>query len=129
MGRNSQTILGIYRSYKIAQIISVEYASMKNVQLLTPADWKDYALLDSGDGEKLEQFGEYRLSRPDPQILWKKSLSEVEWRKSTARFVRSIEDKGNWQTYERMREEWPVRWRDSTLLPRLSPCQYTGRFP
>ncbi|MBP7768751.1 class I SAM-dependent methyltransferase [Candidatus Woesebacteria bacterium] len=102
---------------------------MKNVQLLTPADWKDYALLDSGDGEKLEQFGEYRLSRPDPQILWKKSLSEVEWRKSTARFVRSIEDKGNWQTYERMREEWPVRWRDITLMARLSPFKHTGIFP
>ena len=41
--------------------------------------WKDYELIDSGDGEKLERFGEYRIIRPEPKALWTKSLSASEW--------------------------------------------------
>ncbi|MBQ2229009.1 MAG: hypothetical protein II424_01205, partial [Bacteroidales bacterium] len=41
--------------------------------------WKDYELLDSGDGEKLERFGAYVLSRPEPKALWTKSLPQSEW--------------------------------------------------
>ena len=45
--------------------------------------WKDYELLDSGAGEKLERFGGYVLARPEPKALWDKTLSESEWRKLT----------------------------------------------
>ena len=43
--------------------------------------WKDYALLDSGNGEKLERFGAWVLRRPEPKALWTPSLSEQEWRR------------------------------------------------
>ena len=54
-----------------------------------------YALLDSGDSEKLERFGEVVLSRPDPQALWKKNLSVDEWKKADGHFTRD-EKKGEW---------------------------------
>lgn len=44
-----------------------------------PQNWKDYELLDSGRGAKLERFGEYVLARPEPKALWDKSMSDAEW--------------------------------------------------
>lgn len=102
---------------------------MHNFSIVTPAGWQDYKLIDSGDGEKLEQFGEFIISRPDPQILWQKSLPDSEWRKADAYFERSFEDKGNWQTRKRMPEEWPMHWRDLKFLAKLSPFKHTGIFP
>ena len=51
------------------------------ILLESPKGWKDYELLDSGDFEKLERFGEYILIRPEPKALWKKSMPESEWMK------------------------------------------------
>jgi len=59
------------------------------MQLLSPLHWKDYELIDSGDFEKLEKFGEYILIRPEPQAIWKKKLKNEEWQKmASAKFVR-----------------------------------------
>lgn len=49
------------------------------MQLLKPTCWTEYELIDSGDYEKLERFGKYILCRPEPQAVWRKSLSEEEW--------------------------------------------------
>ena len=54
-----------------------------NIQALTPENWKDYELIDCGDFEKLERFGNLILSRPEPQAVWKKTLSPQEWKKKT----------------------------------------------
>ena len=51
------------------------------IELLSPSHWKDYELLDCGDFEKLERFGELILIRPEPQAVWAKALSESEWEK------------------------------------------------
>ncbi|MBI3135125.1 MAG: class I SAM-dependent methyltransferase [Bacteroidetes bacterium] len=59
------------------------------MKLLSPLHWKDYELIDSGDFEKLEKFGEYILIRPEPQAIWKKTLKNEEWQQmAAARFVR-----------------------------------------
>lgn len=52
-----------------------------NIKLISPTQWKDYELIDSGHFEKLERFGPYLIARPEPQALWNKSLSEAEWTK------------------------------------------------
>ncbi|HYE59658.1 MAG TPA: hypothetical protein VEA18_00535 [Candidatus Kapabacteria bacterium] len=64
-----------------------------------------YALLDSGDGEKLEQYGAITVARPDPQALWKKRLPASEWKKADAVFTREKE-KAGWQ----IRPGTPARW-------------------
>jgi len=53
------------------------------IQLLAPTHWKDYELIDCGDFEKLERFGTAILIRPEPQAVWKKTLSEQEWKKNS----------------------------------------------
>ncbi len=102
---------------------------MHNFSIITPEGWRDYQLLDSGDGERLEQFGEFIVARPDPQILWSKSVPETEWRTAHAVFERTYEDKGNWRTFKKLPEEWPVHWQDLTFLAKLSPFKHTGIFP
>lgn len=52
-----------------------------DIQLLTPQHWKDYELIDCGDFEKLERFGDLVLIRPEPQAVWPKTWSEAEWNK------------------------------------------------
>jgi 23S rRNA (cytosine1962-C5)-methyltransferase len=51
------------------------------IQLLTPAHWKDYELIDCGDFEKLERFGKVILIRPEPQAVWSKTLNNAEWQR------------------------------------------------
>ena len=80
---------------------------MKQPQLLTPV-WEDYELIDSGDFEKLERFGKYITRRPEPQAIWRKSLSNAEWFKADASFLRDTksEERGEW----RLKPQMPSRW-------------------
>jgi 23S rRNA (cytosine1962-C5)-methyltransferase len=111
------------------------------LKLLTPLNWTDYALLDSGNGEKLEKFGQYIISRPEPQALWDKSLSQSEWDKiSNAEFKK---EKSNNSEYETERGEWflkkgmPQQWKisyklkDKNLIFRLglTSFKHVGIFP
>ncbi len=98
-------------------------------KLLLPTGWQDYELLDSGDGEKLERYGTYVIRRPDPQILWQRSLPDSQWRLAHASFMRTSGDKGDWRVTGKLPESWEVRWQDLTLHVRLSPFKHTGIFP
>ncbi len=92
--------------------------------ILSPKDFPDYQLLDSGEGERLEKFGEYILRRPDPQCIWKKKLSNVEWNKVDAFF-----DK-NWEIRnKKLPRQWQMSYGDVNFLVRLSPFKHTGVFP
>ena len=80
--------------------------------------WKDYELLDSGAGEKLERFGAYVLARPEPKALWDKSLPEAEWRRLAhttftpgAGFGKAgKEDSGTWNRLKKMDDQWWIRY-------------------
>ncbi len=67
----------------------------------------DYELLDSGDGEKLERYGEIVLSRPDPQALWPKSLSKNEWENANAVFSRTGTS-GKWKIGKEFVQPWKI---------------------
>ena len=69
---------------------------MGNIKILFTRGGKDYELLDSGEGEKLERFGNIVLSRPDPQALWHKNLGENKWKNADAIFSRDGND-GKWE--------------------------------
>lgn len=104
------------------------------IKILTTKPSKDYELIDSGDGEKLERFGEYTLRRPDPQVLWKKSLDEKEWKKAQASFVREG-DNAKWKIKEGMPKEWVIGMGDLTTQASLkfiikpTAFKHTGLFP
>ncbi len=101
--------------------------------ILTENGWDDYALLDSGQGRKLEKFGNVRVSRPEPQALWEKSLPEAEWNKADAIFTNASEkeddDKGSWSQRGKLPETWPVKVEGVTMLCRLMSYRHMGLFP
>ena len=81
-----------------------------------------YKLLDTGDGERLEQFGKYVLRRPDPQIIWKKSSASEEWEKANAAFD------GDWKIKDAPKA-WDIEVLGLTVELRLTPFKHTGIFP
>lgn len=99
------------------------------MKIITPQDWTDYELLDSGDGQRLERFGSYKLIRPDPQCLWKPHLPEQEWKKSDAIFIRTSEDKGKWKIITQVPEKWEMSYKDLKFWAKLTPFKHTGIFP
>jgi 23S rRNA (cytosine1962-C5)-methyltransferase len=77
--------------------------------ILTTRGWADYALLDSGDGRKLERYGRFTVVRPEPQCLWPPRLPAAAWDKADAVFDPSDEDDaGNWRFAQAPPESWPL---------------------
>jgi 23S rRNA (cytosine1962-C5)-methyltransferase len=101
--------------------------SNKNIILRTESS-KDYELLDSGEGEKLERFGNIVLSRPDPQALWCKNLNVEEWKKADALFVR--DDKGgDWIFKNNVPKNWSIEFGDLKFWIKPTPFKHVGIFP
>ena len=90
---------------------------------------KDYDLVDSGEGRRLERFGKYLLDRPDPQIIWKKTLPVGEWQKADAFFERTNNDKGLWNIKTKIPEKWELEYNGIKFWVKLSPFKHTGVFP
>lgn len=90
----------------------------------------DYELLDSGNGRKLERFGKYILNRPDPEVMWQKSLPTEEWSKADAEFVND-----KWGTKPNFPEKWEFEinnLRSSSAIKinlKLTPFKHVGMFP
>lgn len=111
------------------------------MQLLEPNYWNDYELIDSGDYEKLERFGKYIIRRPEPQAVWRKSLSDKEWEsRADATFKREKgktsqdgNDKGMWIQKKEMPDQWFIsyRYKDMNLSFRLglTSFKHVGVFP
>jgi 23S rRNA (cytosine1962-C5)-methyltransferase len=109
---------------------------------LHPSSWKDYELIDSGNSEKLERFGKFVLVRPEPQAIWKKSLSEAQWKElAHAKFVREQADKfrftddvkGGWSKQPGMPESWNIGYDHGglrlVLRLALTGFGHVGIFP
>ncbi len=109
--------------------------------LQSPQNWKDYELIDSGNFEKLERFGQFVLARPEPKALWDKSLSAGEWdRMAHTRFVTGAgfgksgkEDSGTWKMLKKMPDQWYIRYGakdlDFKLRLGLTSFKHVGVFP
>ncbi|MBI2270350.1 MAG: class I SAM-dependent methyltransferase [Bacteroidetes bacterium] len=86
------------------------------MQLLTPDNWSDYELLDCGEFEKLERFGQYIVVRPEPQAVWDKNLSDKEWeRMAHVRFVPKSSSAGEWKKFKQMPDRWGISYRLSVV--------------
>lgn len=97
--------------------------------LILSADIQDeYELIDSGDGMKLERFGEYVVSRPDPQALWKQKKSQSVWGKADAVFSGTGKSLA-WKFRNDMPREWEIHLHDLTFIIRLASFKHVGVFP
>jgi len=106
------------------------------MQLLTPSHFTDYELIDSGNFEKLERFGQYVLIRPEPQAIWNRSMSEAEWDKmSSAAFKLDKNDteKGRWILKKGMPEQWRINYAykqmNFNVRLGLTSFRHIGVFP
>lgn len=89
---------------------------------------QDYELIDCGDGEKLERWGEYRLCRPDPQAIWRKTLSQKEWQRVDGVYARSSSGGGKW-VKKSVPEKWNIRVDDLNFQVGPMNFKHTGLFP
>lgn len=103
--------------------------------LITP-QWEDYELIDCGDREKLERFGNVIVARPEPQALWKKSMSNREWDDMADAYFkkeRNSEDRGEWIVRPSVAQSWNIgyRYKDMSLSLRLAMTSFkhVGLFP
>lgn len=101
---------------------------MNQLSVIVTEPGKGYELLDSGDGEKLERYGEYILRRPDPQALWQKYLPEKEWNKANASFRRDGM-KGDWIIKPGLPERWAIKINGLFFWIHPSSFKHTGVFP
>ncbi|CAG0948424.1 MAG: oxidoreductase [Bacteroidetes bacterium] len=91
------------------------------MQLLTPAHWQEYELIDSGEFQKLERFGKYYIIRPEPQAVWDKQLPEKEWEKWVhVSFIQSGSNSGTWKKHKEMPDRWYIHY----TLPNQSKIQF-----
>ncbi len=95
--------------------------------------WKDYEVLDTSDGEKLERWGDYLLVRPDPQVLWSTGHDHAGWKKKNGHYHRSSKGGGEWEFFN-LPDEWTIQYEleiGKTLTFHLKPFafKHTGVFP
>lgn len=90
--------------------------------------WKDYELLDTAGGDRLERWGDYILIRPDPQAIWQSDRAMKEWRKPNAIYRRSNSGGGHWDIYS-LPEVWKINYKDLTFQIKPMNFKHTGIFP
>lgn len=104
--------------------------SLPKLDLLSADQWQDYVLLDSGEGFKLEQFGQARLIRPEPEAVWKQGLPESEWKKSDAIYKPSPEENGgHWEYRKKLPERWTMHYGSLSFHVMTSASRHLGVFP
>ncbi len=104
--------------------------AVPQLELLPSPDWKDYALLDSGDGLKLERYGAYTFIRPEPQAVWRKALPERRWQEAHAVFEPSNEENGGHFVKRAVMEpRWSMAYKGLRLWVQISSSRHLGVFP
>ncbi len=96
-------------------------------------NWKDYKILDTSGREKLEQWGNYLLVRPDPQVIWNTPRSHKGWKQKNGHYHRSKKGGGEWEFFN-LPQQWSIQYKPDTpesLTFQLKPFSFkhTGLFP
>jgi len=100
------------------------------ISLLISNDWQDYELLDSGEGSKLERFGEVRLVRPEAQAIWKKAGPTHIWQQADADFIPSGEESGgHWVFKNSDPGRWMMHYHGIRFWTQTTPGRHLGVFP
>ncbi len=91
-------------------------------------NWKDYEVIDTSNGEKLERWGKYILLRPDPQVIWNTPRNAAQWQKLNGHYHRSSKGGGEWEFFH-LPNEWSIRYGDLTFHLKPFSFKHTGLFP
>ncbi len=91
--------------------------------------WKDYELLDTSDGNRLERWGDIILLRPDPQVIWKTPKLLPEWNNYSAVYHRSSKGGGAWETKKHVPESWKISYKNLNFNIKMMNFKHTGIFP
>ena len=91
--------------------------------------WKDYELVDTAAGERLERWGKVLLIRPDPQIIWETPRENAGWKKADARYLRSSSGGGHWEEWRKLPPVWQVSYGELTFRIKAMGFKHTGLFP
>jgi 23S rRNA (cytosine1962-C5)-methyltransferase len=91
-------------------------------------NWKDYEVIDTSGGEKLERWGDYLLVRPDPQVIWDTPKKHKGWENRNGHYHRSSKGGGEWEFFD-LPEEWSIHYRDLTFHLKPFSFKHTGLFP
>ncbi|MCD7724747.1 MAG: class I SAM-dependent methyltransferase [Clostridiales bacterium] len=90
--------------------------------------WKDYEVIDTSEGEKLERWGDYILVRPDPQVIWGTPKADKRWERPNGHYHRSSRGGGEWEFWN-LPQEWRIRYRELTFHLKPFSFKHTGLFP
>ncbi len=91
-------------------------------------DWKDYEVLDTSNGEKLERWGSYILVRPDPQVIWNTPKQHKGWKNMNAHYHRSSKGGGEWEFFN-LPKQWTINYKELTFNLQPFNFKHTGLFP
>jgi 23S rRNA (cytosine1962-C5)-methyltransferase len=99
--------------------------------MLETEGWQDYRLVDSGNGRKLERYGQYRIVRPEPQAMWSPRRDAAFWDAADAVFTggKDEESDGRWRYRRPLPDTWKMSYRDVSFLGRFTAFRHVGVFP
>jgi 23S rRNA (cytosine1962-C5)-methyltransferase len=105
-------------------------SAVERPALAVAAGWRDYALLDAGQGMKQERWGAYTLVRPDPQVIWPRR-GGPDWREWDGYYHRSESGGGRWEFRRELPASWQIQYQSLGLTFRIQPTSFkhTGSFP
>ncbi len=95
----------------------------------TANNWKDYSVISTGDGYKLERWGSIILLRPDPQVIWPEQTPLGSYEGLSAKYLRSSTGGGGWEYYKKMPEEWTISYKELKFCIKPMGFKHTGLFP
>ncbi len=91
--------------------------------------WKDYELIDTSSGERLERWGDIILIRPDPQVIWNTEKKDSKWRMADAVYHRSRTGGGHWEIKNKIKEQWEISYNNLKFSIKLMNFKHMGVFP
>lgn len=102
---------------------------IKKGEIMWIADqWKDYQVIDTSNGEKLERWGDYLLVRPDPQVIWNTPKKEQGWKQPNGHYYRSAKGGGEWEFFD-LPKQWSIHYKSLTFHLKPFSFKHTGLFP
>ncbi len=90
--------------------------------------WKDYEVLDTSGGERLERWGDYILVRPDPQVLWNTPKKLKQWKHPNGHYHRSSKGGGQWEFFD-LPKKWDISYKNLKFHLQPFSFKHTGLFP